>query len=74
MTIADKARAHHLWSDYVLARDVGDSEAANAASHAIAVDLGLTERQRVSNLPKAAAQRGTRGRPRKRPRCPHCGK
>ena len=74
MTIAKRVRSHPLWADYMKARRENLAEAARQLSLVIAMELDLTERQRLVNLPKIAAQTGARGRPRSKERCPHCGK
>ena len=75
MTLADRARAHPLWASYVDARAATRWLDAASASKKIATDLGLTETQRLKNLPKIAKQSKPKGRPRTRhvgTRCPYC--
>lgn len=73
VTIAERARAHALWPDYVAALEADARMTARECSLLIARDLDLTTVQRVKNLPRIAAHSGQRGRPRKPKLCPHCG-
>jgi len=78
MTIAEQARSYRnkkgvlLWPKYVAALNAGDRDEALAIAKTIQAALGLTDRQRLVNLPKIARQSSTRGKPRKA-RCEHCG-
>jgi hypothetical protein len=77
VTIASRVRAHRLWPDYLVVLDANSRVLIRKYSQTIADDLGLTEEQRLKNLPKIAKQSKPRGRPRTRSfgtTCPYCAR